>query len=288
MQKKISPPPGFSLIKKGHLYLLIKDDYKERILEYSEKELNNLLHLQKESRHYFEGRTRYPTIIFQENRRVVIRRYSHGGLLRFFTRGLFLSGARSFNELILTEEIRSSGIPTVTPVVAVHQVLIPPFYRPYLLTLEFPNSLNLVQYLERVGSHPPHQTILHKRKVIRSAGILLKKFHQAGFYHRDLQLKNLLVSGDEVLIIDFDRSYRKAFLTIKERVKNLFRLNRSADKWKDFGLPISRTDRLRFLHSYSGGDLKFLEEMRRALRYYPWILIFHRLGWRIQKVLKKL
>lgn len=287
MSKKISPPSGFLLIKKGKLSILVRNDYKTWMLDFCEKNLTDLFHSSKEPPHYFEGRKRYPTIMFPDGKRGVVRQYSHGGLLRFFTGDLFIFGARSFHELILTEEIRQSGIPTVKPIAAIHQTLAPPFYRPYLLTLEVPSALNLVQYLAKLGSIPNRDALLHKRKIIRSAGHLLRKFHRAGFYHRDLQLKNLLVSGDEVLIIDFDRSYRKASLTPGERIKNLLRLNRSADKWKDFGLSISQTDRLRFLHAYAGGDKKIFEEFRKALLLYSVSLFFHRLVWKIQKFLKK-
>jgi len=288
MAKKISPPPHFLLIKKGKLSLLVRENYKRWVLEYWEDNIKKLLPSQKRPNHYLAGRKRYPIITFPEGQRVVIRQYSHGGVLQFFTRDLFLSGTRSFDELILTEEIRLSEIPTVTPVAAVHQVLIPPFYRPYLLTLEIPGALNLVQYVEEGGSKPIGEALLHKRKTIRSAGLLLKKFHQAGFYHGDLQLKNFLVLKDQVFLIDFDRSYRKPSLTSKERTKNLLRLNRSVDKWKEFGLSLSQTDRLRFFYAYAGEEATLFEEMRKALRYYSVFLFFHRLLWKIQKVLKKL
>ncbi len=288
MLKKISPPPHFSFIKKGKLSLLVRENYKRWVLDYCENNIKKLHPSRKRHNSYFAGRKLYPVIPFPEGQRVVIRPYSHGGLLRFFTRDLFLSGTRSFDELILNEEIRLSEIPTVTPVAAVHQVLIPPFYRPYLLTLEIPGALNLVQYFEEGGPRPIGEALLHKRKTIRSAGLLLKKFHQAGFYHGDLQLKNFLVLNDQVFLIDFDRSYRKPSLTSKERMKNLLRLNRSVDKWKEFGLPLSRTDRLRFLYAYAGKETTLFEEVKKALRFYSVFLFFHRLLWKIQKVLKKL
>ena len=51
-------------------------------------------------------------------------------------------------------------------------------------------------------------------------------------------------------------------------MKNLFRLNRSAEKWKHLGVPVTRTDRLRFFLAYAGGDKKIGESMERALRTY--------------------
>ena len=41
----------------------------------------------------------------------------------------------------------------------------------------------------RNGCAPLPQNSLLKRKTIRSAGLLIRQFHQAGFFHGDLQLK---------------------------------------------------------------------------------------------------
>jgi len=286
MVTRRSIPPSFSLIQKEKLYLLCHEDYKELLVECGGEDLNNLLHPKSKDSYAHEGRRPHPVLLLKSGQRAVLRQYIHGGLLRFFTGDLFLFGARSFRELALTEEIRSHGIPTVIPIAAIHQILLPPLYRPYLLTLEVPGALNLIQYLRGMGSHPAGEALSHKRKMIRSAGHLLRRFHQSGFYHGDLQLKNLLVSGDQVLIIDFDRSHRQEGLSVSQKVKNLLRLNRSVEKWKRFGLPITRTDRWRFLMAYSGGDTKILKAVKKALRTYSIGLFFHRCGWAIEKFLR--
>jgi tRNA A-37 threonylcarbamoyl transferase component Bud32 len=124
-----------------------------------------------------------------------------------------------------------------------------------------------------------------KRKTIRSAGLLIRQFHQAGFFHGDLQLKNILVAGDQLLLIDFDRSYRKTTLSIHERMKNLFRLNRSVEKWRRNGLPITRTDRWRFFLTYAGEDKKTRKAMERALRIYSLRVLLYRIGWAFEKII---
>jgi len=67
-------------------------------------------------------------------------------------------------------------------------------------------------------------------------------------------------------------------------IKNLLRLNRSAEKWKRLGLPITRTDRWRFFLAYAGDNRKIREEMERAIRTYPLRLLFHRFGWTLRKI----
>jgi hypothetical protein len=93
------------------------------------------------------------------------------------------------------------------------------------------------------------------------------------------------VAGEQILLIDFDRSYRKSSLSIQERMKNLLRLNRSVEKWKRFGLPITQTDRWRFFSAYAEGDVKIREAMKKALWNYPLHSFFDRLGWDIEKIL---
>ena len=144
--------------------------------------------------------------------------------------------------------------------------------------------MDLIQYLQEIGTYPSRENLLLKRKTIRSVGLLIRQFHQAGFFHGDLQLKNILVAGDQILLIDFDRSYRKPALSLQERMKNLLRLNRSAEKWKRLGLPITRTDRWRFFLAYAGGDKKIGEAMERALRTYSLRFLFYRFGWSLERI----
>jgi tRNA A-37 threonylcarbamoyl transferase component Bud32 len=123
--------------------------------------------------------------------------------------------------------------------------------------------------------------------MIRSVGLLLRAFHQSGFFHGDLQLKNILVAGEQPFLIDFDRSDCKKTLSIREKTKNLLRLNRSAEKWRRVGLPITRMDRWRFFLAYAGDDKDVRKAMERALRTYSIRHLFHRLGWAFEKIFNK-
>jgi serine/threonine protein kinase len=286
MFKNIQISPSFSLIQKGKISLLLKEEFKNLLLKQGIDDLKTFLKKSSQNFHYLIGRIPHPSIPFEDGKRMVLRQYSHGGLLRAITGNLYLFGARSFRELAITEEIRSCGIPTVEPIGAIHQVTdFPPFYRAYLLTREVPGALNLIQYFEKIGNRPNRKKLSHKRKMIRYSGLLLRQFHQSGFFHQDLQLKNILVAGDQIMLIDFDRSYRKQTLSIQERIKNLLRLNRSVEKWKRLGLPITRTDRWRFFLAYAGDDEKIREAMEKALRTYWLRFLFYRFGWTLGRIL---
>jgi 3-deoxy-D-manno-octulosonic acid kinase len=286
MFKKFQIPTSFSLIEKGRVSLLLKEEYQNLLLAQGIDDLKTYLRKSSQTAHYLKGRTLHPSIPFGDGKRMVLRQYSHGGLLRAITGNLYFFGARSFRELALTEEIRSCGIPTTPTLGAIHHRVFFPFYQAYFLSLEVPLAVDLTQYFDQIGAHPCPETISTKRKTIRSVGHLIRQFHQAGFFHGDLQLKNILVAGDQLLLIDFDRSYRKSALSRRERMKNLLRLNRSAEKWRRLGLPITRTDRWRFFLTYAGNDKRIRETMAKTLRSYPLRLLFYRLGWAVEKLLR--
>ena len=284
MFKGIPIPASFSLIRKENVFLLLKDGYKDSLLQEGIEDVEAFLQRKHPVSRHLMGRTLHPCVPIKEGQWMVVRRYSHGGLFRGVTRDLYLFGSRSFRETALTEEIRSAGIPTVQPVGAIHHQVFPFFYRACLLSLEIPSAKDLAQYLREVGPHPAGETLSLKRKTIRSAGLLLRQFHRSGFFHADLQLKNFLVSGDTLFLLDFDRSYRKKQLSNAEKMKNLLRLNRSVEKWNRRGLAITRGDRWRFLLAYGGDDENIREIMRRALRHYSLPFFFHRVGWALKKV----
>jgi 3-deoxy-D-manno-octulosonic acid kinase len=284
MFKNIQIPTSFSLIEKGRVALLLKEEYKNLLLAQGISDIKTFLTKSSKTAHYLKGRTPHPSILFEEGKRMVLRQYSHGGLLRAVTGNLYFFGARSFRELALTEEIRSCGIPTIPSIGAIHHCIFFPFYQAYFLSVEVPRAMDLIQYFDGIEAHPSRENISSKRKMIRSVGLLVRQFHQAGFFHGDLQLKNILVAGDQVFLIDFDRSYRKPTLSAKERIKNLLRLNRSVEKWRRLGLSITRTDRWRFFLAYAGDDRRIKETMAKTLRRYSLRFLFYRLGWTVEKI----
>ena len=285
MSKNFKIPASFSLVEKGKVSLLLKKEYKNILLAQGIDDLNAFLKKSSQTAHYLKGRTLHPSIPLGDGKRMVLRQYSHGGLLRAITGNLYFFGKRSFRELAFTEEIRSYGIPTIPTVGAIHHRVFFPFYQAYFLSLEVPRAMDLIPYFRETGANPSRENLSSKRKTIRSVGHLIRKFHQAGFFHGDLQLKNILAAGDQLLLIDFDRSYRKSALSTRERMKNLLRLNRSAEKWRRLGLPVTRTDRWRFFLAYAGGDKEIRETMAKALGSYSLRFLFYRLGWAVEKIL---
>lgn len=286
MFNNILIPPSFSFTRKGKVFLLLRNDYKDLLLEQGIEDPEAFLQKHRQTSKYLEGRTLHPSVPLTEEKRIVIRRYLHGGLFGALTRDLYLSGSRSFRELVLTVQMRASGIPTIEPIGAIHRAL-PPFHQGYLLSLEIPEAKNLIQYFQEIKSLPSRERLLQKRRTIRSAGQLVRRFHRAGFFHGDLQLKNILVSGEELFLIDFDHSYQRDRLTVDEKKKNLLRLNRSVEKWKCLGLSITWTDRLRFFLAYAEEDEEMKKAIRKAWRTYSLRHLFYRWSWGLQRMLNR-
>ena len=286
MFNSITVPSFYATIHKKGLFLLLREGHKDLLIQQGIEDFEAFLKKYGQTSPRLKGRTPLLSVLLNNGEKMVVRHYSHGGLLRFLTRDLYLSGSRSFEELALTEEIRSAGISTVQPVGAVHHRVLPFFYKAYFLSLEVPDGEDLAHYFLKIGSQPSREILAEKRRTIHSVGLLVRQFHRAGFFHRDLQLKNILVAGDRPHLIDFDRSYRKKVLTLRERINNLLRLNRSVEKWKRFGLPLTRTDRWRFFLAYSEGDPDVRETLKKTLRTYGIRFFPHRWMWTLQKYLE--
>ena len=97
----------------------------------------------------------------------------------------------------------------------------------------------------------------------------------AGIYHADLTMKNILLSGEDVFIIDLDKATMTPAPDERLAVRNLARLNRSVVKLFGGKGNVTRTDKLRFLRRYLGGPER-VREMAQVCGSGLWV---HRLWW---------
>jgi tRNA A-37 threonylcarbamoyl transferase component Bud32 len=280
-------PTAYVHIKKGTVSLLLQERYKDLLLQMGIEDPESFLKRHGRTSPLLVGRTPHFSVPLENGNNMVIRRYSHGGWLRFLTRDLYFFGSRSFQEICLTEEIRSAGISTLQPLGAIHKRVFHFFYKAYFLSLEIPEAEDSTRYLLRTGFSLTRENLVKKRETIRSAGRLVQRFHKSGFFHRDLQLKNILVAKSQTYLIDFDRSYRREILPLTKRIHNLLRLNRSVEKWKRLGLPLTKTDRWRFFRAYSADDPKMREVLRSARHTYSVNFFFHRFTWKLAEILTR-
>jgi hypothetical protein len=177
------------------------------------------------------GREALRTCRVGDGTTALVRGYRHGGVFRRWTGDLFFTWPpRPFQELAVTEEIRRRGVGTAEVLGAWIETAWGAFYRGCLMTRQLADSRDLWAALgegEGVGAA--------KEDLMRAAARSIRHMHRQGVYHRDLNLKNLLVRAQETRVETFIIDFDKARLLPREvpRVlvrRNLDRLFRSARK----------------------------------------------------------
>ncbi|MGB9428851.1 MAG: 3-deoxy-D-manno-octulosonic acid kinase [Gammaproteobacteria bacterium] len=160
----------------------------------------------------------------------VLRHYRRGGVVaRFITDYYFWTGleqTRPWREWHLLAELYKEGLPVPQPVAAqvVHHG---PIYRGDLVTRLIPDSRSLATCLRDTGLE-----LLPWNRV----GACLRRFHDVGVYHADLNAHNILIDNhNEIYLVDFDRGERRSSGTHWQQA-NLGRLQRSLRKLANPGL----------------------------------------------------
>jgi len=278
LKDRISPPSGYCLLREGRREILVRAGYEDLLRRQGLLDPAGLWArippLPK-----MIGRGEILLIKGQEE--VAVRKYRHGGLLRRLSGDLFLFGKRPFREVEVAEKVKSAGIPTLEILAAILERGWGKWYRGYLITKYLPGAVDLISFL----SKQPHGE--ERREVIKMAGELVRKMHQEGIYHADLHLKNFLVEeeGLKVYLIDFDKSKSSVQLSPSQRVKNLRRLDRSAEKLRGEGLPLTKEDKSIFCRAYLVGNKEIRPYIMAYLKRYRWYKLLYRWGWWIAKVL---
>jgi tRNA A-37 threonylcarbamoyl transferase component Bud32 len=278
-QLKISATPGYQFLREGRRELLICEGFQERLRRQG---LLNPAELWEKTTHpgHLMGRGEV-LLIKGKQGGVAVRKYRHGGLLRRLTGDLFFFGARPFQEVAVTEEVKSAGVPTLDILAAIKEHRWSRWYRGYLITRYLPSATDLISCLD---NEPEGK---RRRAIIEKAGEAVRIIHQAGIYHADLHLKNFLVEGKKggVYLIDFDKS--KVFPRLKpsRRMKNLKRLDRSAEKLIRHGLPLTTADKRTFCRAYASGDSEIHPYLRNYLKRYRWHTLLYRWGWWLARIL---
>ncbi len=208
--------------------------------------------------------------------KLAIRAYRHGGLFRAFTGPFFLNTGRVFSEAEIMLSLRERGFPVVAPFAAVVEKLFV-LKRLYLVTLFEEDAVGLLEYLHTCGKRE------RMRAVVRLAE-LVWGLQQAGVYHRDLHLMNVLVTGENRLILlDFDRAAKRPLAPgdVESMVR---RLGRFTEKMERQGrLRVSRMEKALFLKTYarlSGHDMTGAMARAGTARG-----LMHRAGWFIESLL---
>jgi len=201
--------------------------------------------------HY--GRGSLLRITLPDGGNALVRPYRHGGVFRRMTGKLFCTWpTRPFSELAVTQEIGRRGIRTVDTIAAVVERMWGPFYRGWLVSRELTDARDLWLVFK---SGLSKETAIH---LLGAVGRAIRRMHEAGIYHADLNVKNILVRTEnghhEVYLIDFDKARLQAGrISALHANRNLHRLLRSVRKLDPQRRFFSEQDWTALMESYDQG-----------------------------------
>jgi hypothetical protein len=276
----VTLPAGYELITQGSTFIAVQERYRDCLLGMGIGNPEQLL-CSAGAQQSPSGRGAVPALPINgfPKERMMIRRYLRGGFLRFINRDLYLDAERSFCELAITVEAARCGVPAVEVLAAVSIRAAGPLHRCFLFTRELPGCIDLPAYmLSRAAAGSFQQD---KSAVLERAAATVRLMHDKGFFHADLNMKNILIdtaNPESISIIDWDKSRRFGLLSNARRMSNAVRFCRSMIKLAGKGLPVQYDDARLFLRAYSR-DERFvgacLDELRRtvAIRRKFWELL---------------
>ena len=265
-----SLPPDYDIVSDGSATHVVRSDWKPLLLDDLR---NDFAAVSGDRRRIFTGRVKH--FSYQPSggqERVLVRKVVRGGLVAKLLGDLHWGMARPFRELKAVIRARNAGL-NVPEIVAVRATRAwGPFYRFTVVVKEISAADDLLSLAGRLAPPQRHRAIGEVAEAVR-------KMHEAGLYHGDLNIKNILVADEAgrcvVYLIDLDRAMLRESREAGLDFRNLSRLNRSVEKW--LGGRVTRADKLRFLIRYLGGTDRVRDVSRRCGAG----LWLHRLWWAI-------
>jgi 3-deoxy-D-manno-octulosonic acid kinase len=183
--------------------------------------------------------------------RAVVRHARRGGLLARFLDDRYLGAPRFLREILIAGELARAGIPT--PAVLAGVMYAAGLMHRADIATERVDGRDLAALF--FGDAAPAGS---ERSVIwRAVGALVRRLHNAGFVHPDLQLRNVLVVRAGSLtpdpwLLDIDTCRRVAAGDEESRRANLARFDRSWAKWNtQQGPRLTPVDRADFDAGYA-------------------------------------
>lgn len=154
----------------------------------------------------------------------VLREYRRGGFVGNFIGQTYVSDNRPLKELEVHDYLYREGLSVPQPLGIVWRRKVV-LYSGAIAT-RYIDGTDVVATLQTGDKRAG--------EVIEKCAEQFLKMHDMGVVHGDLQVRNVLLSGDDVYLIDFDKSKRTEMNPLK-RAQNLLRFRRSMDK---HGIPL--------------------------------------------------
>jgi len=178
-----------------------------------------------------------------EGNELALRHFHRGGFVSKFVNDMYiwtgLDNTRPWIEWNILQELAKKNLPVPTPIAA-RVVRVGLFYTADLVTRKIQNVESLDNWLHK-RTLPPNGWA--------AVGQCIRRFHNAGVWHSDLNSRNILISDThEVYLIDFDKAKIRP-VEQKWQLENISRLRR------DLNNLISRDSEF----YYSDDDFRHLE-----------------------------
>ena len=259
--------PGFETVRQGPHTVLIRPEWRTFLLD---DLLGDFTRVEpSRRRHYSHGRVAHFSYLPPgAPDRVFVRRATHGGLIGAVLGGLYTALRRPLQELRAAAAARSAGVGVAEPIAVRVTRVGGVFYRFTMVTREIENAEDLLTFASTPSTG-------RKRRVIDLVADEMRRLHESGVYHADLTMKNILMSGSSIFIVDLDKATLVPKRDGRLDMMNLARLNRSVVKLLGTRGAVSRTDKLRFLRRYLGSRER-IKELSQLCAQGLW---FHRLWW---------
>jgi len=174
--------------------------------------------------------------------KVVVRHATRGGMMSRISKDIFLRPTRGLRELLNSLRLRALGVRTPEVVACVT------YHAGWML------RRSDVATEEIVGGHDLSVVLStftetgHRDMAIAAAIKLLRALTKAGAYHKDLNLKNILLTSNEATeleahVLDVDRVRFSTPGSPLVAKANLGRLLRSLRKWRELnGMPFTEDE----------------------------------------------
>jgi 3-deoxy-D-manno-octulosonic acid kinase len=227
------------------------------------------------------GRGAVPSVPLRRDVSVILRRYQHGGLFGRLTGMLHWGPSRALLELRVTARAEAAGAPVPHVACLVLWPAAGPFWSALIGTREERGATDLLEFLR--GADDPRA----RRAILREVGAAVRRLHDAGVDHRDLQLRNVLVVEEDgkrrIVVVDLDRAvyHPRGRLAPRLRASNLGRLTRSAVKMGLWQGRVGSRELAAFVGGYTARDRKLRAELRGWIRREQWKLALHRIGYKL-------
>jgi 3-deoxy-D-manno-octulosonic acid kinase len=250
-------PPDFVIREIGQATLVIRREWEEPLIS------SGILTDQPGSSAIQEtpipgGRESASIVTVAAVGKLVVRRYRRGGLIGKILVDRYLSASRPFRELAVLSLAGARGVP-VPEVLGASSTRAGLFrHRGRIVTRLVPESRTLPAFIREKRDESRRV-----EDVLKKAGAAIKAMHDAGIYHADLNMNNILVTDQgRIVLIDFDNARTLDGMSAARRAANLRRLLRSLRKLRESGSPLEDGEFSMIIEGYADKDVALAGALR--------------------------